>query len=458
MTLKSKIVIANLLIFGLILAGVSAVVYHHVRGNELARVDARLDILADQVITEFSEEWTEEEVPEWDDILALFTGRFSEERFGLQAAGGQIILGDSTLTVPDSGTRQRIRAGEIIRGTTHIRSAAYRQLIRPVEVAGRVDFWLVLITPLADVHSRLDTLLLVLCLTVPAALLVGLIAVYLATRKSLAPMSRMVTIAEETSARHLDLRIPATSGDDEVSRLGQALNGMMERIEAAFTSQRQFVGDASHELRTPLTAIISELEFAARRIDDEKAKDSLDLALVELDRLGQLVDQLLTLARIDANRLVLEKQPVRLDELIVECVRLAERDARTRGITFSIQIAEAVEIPGDDRQLKSVLLNIIDNALKHSPRDSAVTIELKDNLAIGGAVITVADNGPGIDAADLPRIFDRFYRSSTARSSREGSGLGLAIAKELIDMHGGRIQLASTVGKGTTVSIQLPAH
>jgi signal transduction histidine kinase len=229
---------------------------------------------------------------------------------------------------------------------------------------------------------------------------------------------------------------------------------MMDRIEAAFKSQRQFVTDASHELRTPLTVIIGELEFVQQQLQDEKQLAGIDTALAELDRLTRLVDQLLTLARIDARKLELERGTVRLDELVTDCVRLLYHEAARRGIQIDLHVEQAVEVFADPVRLKSVIINLLENALRYSPRGGSVSVSLQ-TPANGYVQLQVSDTGPGIAPDDRPKVFDRFFRTSEARASTEGSGLGLAIARELVDLHGGRITLQESTG-GASFTVELP--
>jgi signal transduction histidine kinase len=269
-------------------------------------------------------------------------------------------------------------------------------------------------------------------------------------------MMNMVRTAELISAASLDARLELPTANDEVRQLGKALNDMIERIDKTVKGQRQFIADASHELRTPLTIIRTELESAAKSARTSTIKESLSTSLSELDRLSLMIGDLLLLAKLDAARVKIEITPVRLDELVVECVQAARGLAKTKDVRLKVFIEEAVEIPGDHEKLKSVIFNLIDNAIKYSARKSAVTVSLVLGQTPGMASVVISDHGIGIPATEQSKIFGRFYRGAHPRSNTDGSGLGLAIAQRFVELHRGTITVKSREGKGSTFTVDLP--
>jgi two-component system, OmpR family, sensor histidine kinase CiaH len=231
----------------------------------------------------------------------------------------------------------------------------------------------------------------------------------------------------------------------------------MRPIDAAFTRQRDFVADASHELRTPLTLIRVNAELAREEQSSLVSQVDPELAsiLEEVDRTDRLIDDLLTLARADGNRLDLRREPLDMSELVEQGYRDFQPMARRLGVHFHLEAAPPCVALVDPDRMRQVLRILIDNALKFTPAGGDVTL----SVAVDGeAQIIVRDTGSGIPAEHLPRLFDRFYRVDKARSrAAGGTGLGLAIARALIEAHGGSISLASTVGQGTTVTITLPS-
>lgn len=233
----------------------------------------------------------------------------------------------------------------------------------------------------------------------------------------------------------------------------------MRPIDAAFERQRMFVADASHELRTPLTLIRANAEIARQEPTDPVSRIDPELAsiLSEVDRTDRLVDDLLTLARADTGRLELRRDLVDLSDLAREVYEEMLPLARQREIELNLHVSGSCPVLIDADRIRQVLRILLDNALKYTPaqRDVALSVTRGSN----DVRIVVSDSGPGIERAHLPRLFDRFYRIDQARSRVvEGTGLGLPIARALVEAHGGSIDLTSTVGEGTTVTISLPTH
>jgi signal transduction histidine kinase len=287
------------------------------------------------------------------------------------------------------------------------------------------------------------------------ALLLTALAAFFITHIAFKPITSMVHTTRSITAAKLDSRLPLPQTKDEIRELAETLNEMMERIDAAFRTQRQFVADASHEIRTPLTIIRSELEFAERNPGNAGAEKSLHIALEELERLARLTDGLLLLARLDTSGFSLKTQPVRLDELLIECVQNMQKAAMKRKVPIELHIDEAVEVSVDRDRLKSVVLNLLDNALYYSPKGGSIHLSLAI-LSRNAVQIIVEDSGPGIAPNDLPHIFQRFYRADTERSRENGSGLGLAIAEQVIRLHHGKITVESTLGVGSKFVVELP--
>lgn len=274
--------------------------------------------------------------------------------------------------------------------------------------------------------------------------------------KAMQPVDRMTKAAHEIGgAADLTQRVPVPKERDEIGRLALTFNQMLGRLQQAFAAQRQFLADASHELRSPLTAIRANVETLRRGVDTDPADRDETLRIVEreVDRMGRLVDDLLSLARADAGQEPVHER-LSLDALLLEVYH--QQRALAGRVRLSLGEFEPVEIDGDADRLKQLLLNLVDNALRHTPAGGTVTLDL-----IHGereAIIRVRDTGAGISPEHLPYIFERFYRIDSARS-RElgGTGLGLAISREIAEAHGGRIEVASTVGAGTTFTVVLPS-
>ena len=309
---------------------------------------------------------------------------------------------------------------------------------------------------LAEVEAILNRLRLLGGIGLLVALALAWGGGYFLAGRALAPVDRITRAAERIGAEDLSRRLALRLPDDELGRLAAAFDGMIDRLERAFRRQRQFTADASHELRTPLAIIRSQLELARGR-PREAAYDRrvLDSIHEETERLGHLVENLLILARADAGR-PLEQAPLDLEELLAEAGERMAPLAHERGIALEATADETAAVRGDAVRLGQLLLNLLDNALRHTPSGGRVTVSLEP--AAAGVLLKVADTGCGIAPEHLPRIFERFYRADEARSrAAGGAGLGLAICEAVARAHGGRLEVESEVGRGTTFSLWLPA-
>lgn len=291
----------------------------------------------------------------------------------------------------------------------------------------------------------------------PVLLLLSAGGGYWMSRRALAPVDVLVRTAREVGGGNLNARLPKLRTGDELQRLSDTLNEMLERIEAAFLRITQFTADASHELRTPVSLIRTEAELALRRSRNEaEYKESLQHILLEAERTTSLIEQLLALARADSGREVLQLHPVDLDEIAHDRLASWQQVANLRQVQFSAQIAQAPAIVlGDPTMLRRLIDILLDNAFKYTPSPGTVSLALESRL--DQVLISVRDSGCGIADEDQPKIFERFFRVDKARSRAEGgTGLGLAIADWIVKQHRGAIVVESRVGEGSVFRIELP--
>ncbi len=324
---------------------------------------------------------------------------------------------------------------------------------------GNVLGYLQVATSLRPVDIVKSSLLIILGGGGVLAVLLAALAGWFAARRALAPLETITqTALQITRADDLSRRIPLADRveDDEVRRLSMAFNESMERLEKLFNAQRRFLADVSHELRTPLTAIRGNVDLIRRM--READPDSLDAIQSEAERMSRLVGDLLLLAQADSGNLPLVRAPVELDTLLLEVC--SDTQVLANGVTVAIGDIDQAVVQGDRDRLKQVMLNLVSNALKFTPEGGRVIMSLA--LVNRWARFTVTDSGVGIPPAELPFVFDRFYRVDKARSRAQGgAGLGLSIAHRIITMHGGKIEAASdgVPGRGATFSVWLPlAH
>jgi signal transduction histidine kinase len=270
----------------------------------------------------------------------------------------------------------------------------------------------------------------------------------------------MITeVREITDGRSLHRRLAEPLAKDELGRLAATLNEMMARLERSFAALRRFTADASHELKTPLTVLRAGVERALTTPHvPQETLATLEETLQEIKRMTELVDALLTLARADEGSVPLHREPVDLRAIIEETRETGELLAEEAGVQIDVVTPpEPVVLDVDAQRFRQLVLNLLTNAVKYTPRDGRVSVQLgRDD---GAVTLRVSDTGIGIAVGDLPHIFDRFWRADSARTrtgERPGAGLGLAICKWIAEAHGGKIEASSRPGRGTTFTVTLP--
>lgn len=300
---------------------------------------------------------------------------------------------------------------------------------------------------------ELSELLASLLLAGPLALASAICGGYLLARRALAPIDRMTRLAREISAQRLNQRIEIVNQHDELGRLASTLNAMIARLEKSFADIQQFTADAAHELRTPITIMRNEAEVTLRLPrSSEEYRKSLESLLEECERLTHLADQLLFLCREDAGMRKPASADVQLDRVAAEVAEHVRALAQEKNVELRSTELTACRVRGDEDALRRLIFNLLDNAVKYTPQDGAVTLQV--NRHDGHVEIIVSDTGAGIPADHVPHLFKRFYRVDAARQGR-GTGLGLAISRAIVESHGGQIEIESQVGQGTRVKVTL---
>jgi len=297
---------------------------------------------------------------------------------------------------------------------------------------------------------------------IPVIFVLSIAAAYSVLGSIFRPVDHLINEVEAiTDGRSLHRRLPAeAAGSDELARLSLTLNAMLTRLETSFAALRRFTADASHELKTPLTVLRADVE---RAMDPSTSRDermvALEESLQETARMSELVNGLLTLARADEGRFDLHRTPIEMEPLVRDVYETAVILGEEAGLTISLSACENCVVMGDRTRLRQLLLNLITNAIKYTPRGGHVELSAARR---GDDEITIAvrDTGIGIAATDLPHVFDRFWRADRARSrasERGGFGLGLSISQWIVQAHGGSLGVQSRLGRGTVFTVVLPA-
>ena len=301
---------------------------------------------------------------------------------------------------------------------------------------------------LEDTEQTLETLIIILVVVSAGGFALAAALGPVVARTALAPAADVSDAAEEVAeTRDLARRIEVR-GDDELGRLAASFNSMMEALERSESAQRRLVADASHELRTPLATLRTNIETLARDselkgVERERLVEDLT---AELEELTDLVADVVELARLPGEDGDIQMEVLSLDELAGDAVERARR--RARGLRFAERLSPSL-VRGDRQRLGRAISNLLDNAAKWSPAGGEVGIEVE------GGRVRVRDHGPGFRPEDLPKVFDRFWRSDEARG-KPGSGLGLAIVQRVAEEHGGAVRAANANGGGAEISLELP--
>jgi len=319
------------------------------------------------------------------------------------------------------------------------------------------DLVLVVAVPIDDQRDALARLATLLWIGGPLALALTVGVTWLLVGATLRPVDSMRSEAAAISASEPGRRLPVPNSGDEVARLGETLNEMLDRLEEAHERERRFVDDASHELRTPLANLKAELDLALRRSRSvEELERALRSASEESDRLSRLADDLLVLARADRGRLPVRRESVEVGRLVSGSVEAFASFAADRGVEIEVRVPEDLRADVDELRLRQALGNLLDNALRYTPSGGRVTIGAARRD--GALRVEVRDTGEGFPAGSLPGVFEAFARPDASRARTDGgAGLGLAIVRAVAEAHGGTAEAGNVPGGGAEVVLTIPA-
>ncbi|MHB8523025.1 MAG: sensor histidine kinase [Limisphaerales bacterium] len=396
-----------------------------------------------------------------DEINTRYAPELNDRFIRITRANGSVMYGSG---VPKDGTfdathlpvltlpvRREFARKETVSGGKELLIATV-----PVSQSGKHDYTVEVGASLGAIHTVLDQLLLSLVAGLPVVVAVAIGGGYLLVRRALAPVDKMARSAEQITLHNLDDRLPISPTGDELERLSLSLNHMITRLDESFQQTRRFIADASHELRTPLTIMRGELETIVQQPRlDAGLRESAGSVLEEVERLAKIVESLFALSRLDAGEAQTEWVKFDLADLAATTTEQMCLLAEDKGIAVTCSAPRAVVVEGDRARLKQVVVNLLDNAIKYTPRGGSVS------LTVGGtngtAFLEVSDNGIGIPVDALPHVFERFFRVDKARSREMGgAGIGLSIVKAICAAHRGQVEVQSTEGHGSRFRVNLP--
>jgi heavy metal sensor kinase len=377
-----------------------------------------------------------------------------------EPSSGRVLASQSGSTQAVADLRRMAAQSDTrssVQGVTLAGDSTWRLATMPVTVDDQArSNWIVRVARSdRDVDAALRQLLAQIALAVPIVLLVAIASGLFLAGRALDPIDAITRTAAHIGAEDLGQRLQI-HGRDEVGRLAGTFDAMLDRLDRAFQQQRQFTADASHELRTPLTMLMSQIEISLERSrSPEQYQQTLRSLRDDVAELSRLVSELLMLARAEAGQEPLARDRLDLTDIAAGVVSSMQLLACDRQVQLTAAHEGNVQLSGDETRLLQLTINLVDNAIKYTPRGGKVSVTTRAEP--GWAVLEVADTGPGIQPQHRERIFERFFRSDAARSRGNGAGLGLAISRWIAQAHGGDIRVADAISGGATFCVRLPA-
>jgi len=479
-SIKFKLILWYFIVLTLILATFSILLYFSYRYNLYSRIDGSLQSRAEAVASLIN--------IQKPDLIVRFnfteSGYLNIDRIGINYPDtlypfidqariyGQFIqivdlkgnivkkssnLGEKTIYLKEDLLDEALKGNLFFQTIRLDQNIIIRFLTYPVkDWQGNVIYIIQAGTLLNEVQASLEKFSLGLMVTVPATLLLALLGGFIMAGRVLKPIEEINITAKKINAENLAQRLHINNSGDEIGKLQITLNQMFDRLENAFSAQKRFTADASHELRTPLTVLKGEIEIALKKNrSPEEYKEVLESNMEEVDRLTNIVKDLLFLAKADDGKTLLNIEEIQLNTICEDTIKQIEFLAREKKIQIETHMDSDIKIKGDADKIKQVLLNLLDNGIKYNNEHGKVSLIVckKENYA----EIKISDTGIGIPVEDIPHIFERFYRVDRSRT-REigGSGLGLAIVKWIVEAHKGTISVTSVKSEGTTFTLILP--
>jgi heavy metal sensor kinase len=361
---------------------------------------------------------------------------------------GKQMIADAGNRAADLPLMRGSPTRELVDGDRNV----FRYAVAPFTLAGENAF-LVDGADASEIRESIARLRTSLLLILPILLIISVSGGYWLAGRALVPINSLAAGLAEIEPRDLSRRLALADVNDEVTRLTRAINALLDRVERASMTERRFAADAAHELRTPLTVLRTGLEVAlGRERTTGEYAEALNSALREVAALCCMADELLALARLDEEA-ALERAPLNLRALVNEVTEAVQPLVHAKNLVLRISLNGDVFVDGNPNHLRRLLINLLDNALKFTPPNGRVAIALESHD--GRAVFRIADSGPGIAPADLPFIFERFFRSK--EHNEAGTGLGLSLCREIVHLHSGQITAANRAEGGAEFVVTLPA-
>jgi two-component system, OmpR family, sensor kinase len=331
----------------------------------------------------------------------------------------------------------------------------FRIYSKPVVKDDRISYIVQVAGPMRLMSIALHNLIFVLFILLPLTVLLAALPGVLLVRISLRPVDTMIDTLRQITAENLKRKIHIPDTKDEIRRLADTFNDMIERLDRSFSSQQRFIQDIYHELKTPVDILKTETEKALSSADSQKkCEAAFKRTLKEIESFSRVIENLAALCRFENEQQALEIKKLDLTRLVEDVLEDMRVLAEQKEVEISFYSAGELTIDGDEMQLSRMMVNLLDNALKFTHRDGRITVTVSQEKKL--AKITVSDTGIGMPEEELPYIFDRFYQITRSRSSKSGFGIGLSIVKAVVEAHKGSVSVESKRGQGSTFTVTLP--
>jgi heavy metal sensor kinase len=452
--IRVRLTLWYLLLAGAALVAFGLYQYYRLQTSLYSTVDRTLEIASTQALTSID---SENGLPSFQnsDTFRPASGQLGQADFAVRLLapdGSPLEALGAAASLP--APIRPVAAGFSTQGRGTRRWRVYTQ---PISTSGGgISGWVQTAQSLAYADQTMADMRRQLLFGLPLILILTAAGGVLLADRALRPIAQITRIAQAWSPSDLSRRIGYRGAEDEIGQLAQTMDGMLERLQAAFERERRFTGDAGHELRTPLTALKGQIEVTlSRHRQESDYRKTLTALASQVDRLIRLSEGLLFLSQVDHHRVPLQAAPTELSQLLEMVSHQIQPLVDAHDLSLATDFESDVWSLADRDLLVQLLFDLLDNAIKHSPAGGTVSLTLRRDHH--DALISVADSGPGIPPEHLPHLFERFYRVGQDRSSRTGgAGLGLAIVHEIARMHGGQVSVQSTPGMGATFEVRLP--
>jgi heavy metal sensor kinase len=478
-SLRFKLTLWYVLISGILLISFSSFLYFYLTKSLYRDVDNKLRALAELIASESSSPLSKFGFGNIDQTLETSMNLKPVVKF-IQVLDGSGNIGRKSenlrnIQLPVSLSALKSASKGIITFETNrsFGNTPLRIINFPIIENNHITKIVQIASSLEEVEDALNTLFLILVITVPLALIVASMGGQFLAHKALKPVDNITQTARMITSQNLNQRIIPPKVKDEISRLIDTFNEMISRLDQSFRQMKQFSSDASHELKTPLTILKGEVEVTLRRERlPQEYRQILKSNLEEINRMSQIVEDLLLLSKADTGEIHLNKEDINLTEILNEIVAQMDMLTRSKRLhLFTSNHQQDIHFFGDALRIRELFINLIENGIKYTEEGGSIHITLEIEYQpllknqpdwVGGEKeeflkIIVSDTGIGIAKEDQERIFNRFFRVDKARSREEGgSGLGLSICKWIVEAHHGEIKVESELGKGSSFIVKLP--